>query len=85
MLKCLYTNTGSMGNKNDELEMCIHLQSSDLLVNMETETDGFHDLSTAMAGCKPFRKNKMGNKKLLLTTSLSKTEARQYVALSELV
>lgn len=84
MLKCLYTNTGSMGNKNDELEMCIHLQSSDLLVNMETKTDGFHDLSTAMAGCKPFRKNKMGNKKGV-STSLSKTEARQYVALSELV
>jgi len=38
-LKCLYTNTHSMGNKQEELEICVQSQSHDLIAITETWWD----------------------------------------------
>jgi len=35
-LKCLYTNACSMGNKEEELEICVWLQDHDLIAITET-------------------------------------------------
>ena len=42
-LKCLYTNARSMGNKQDELEICVQLQGHNLIANTETWWDSSHD------------------------------------------
>ncbi|KAK4826217.1 hypothetical protein QYF61_006161 [Mycteria americana] len=41
-LKCLYTNAGSMGNKQEELETTMLLESHDLVAITETWWDGEH-------------------------------------------
>lgn len=49
-LKCLYTNACSMGNKHDEIQICVQLQGYKLAGIAETWWDGSHDSSVRMKG-----------------------------------
>ncbi|GAB0207210.1 hypothetical protein GRJ2_003186600 [Grus japonensis] len=57
-LKCLYTNTCSMGNKQEELEVCVQLQGHDLIAITETWWDSSHDWNAVMDGYILFRKDR---------------------------
>ncbi|GAB0204840.1 hypothetical protein GRJ2_002949600 [Grus japonensis] len=57
-LKCLYVNTRSMGNKQEELEMCVRLQGYDLIGITETWWDSSSDWSVGMEGYRLFRKDR---------------------------
>lgn len=59
-LKCLYASARSMGNKRDELEICMQLQGCGLTGITETWGDSSHDWSAAMEGCRLFRKGRQG-------------------------
>ncbi|GAB0209472.1 hypothetical protein GRJ2_003414300 [Grus japonensis] len=59
-LKCLYANACSMGNKQEELETCTHLQGYDLIGITETWWDGSYDWSVGMEGYRLFRKDRQG-------------------------
>jgi len=41
-LKCLYVNTHIMGNKQEELEVCVQLQGHDFIAVMETWWEGLN-------------------------------------------
>ena len=45
-LKCLYTNSRSMGNKQDELETMAQLRKYDLIAIIETWWDESHNWNT---------------------------------------
>jgi len=47
-LECLYANAHSMGNKQEELEMCTRLQDYDLIGSMEMWWHGSYDWSVGM-------------------------------------
>ena len=49
-LKCLYTNAHSMGNKQEELEATVLLESYDLVAITETWWDKSHDWSVPIDG-----------------------------------
>lgn len=49
-LKCLYPNTHSTGNKQDQLEICVQSQTFNLTVITETQWDSSHDWNAAMKG-----------------------------------
>jgi len=57
-LKCIYTNTRSMGNKQEELEAIVQHDSYDLVAVTETWWDDSHDWSAAMDGYKLFRRDR---------------------------
>jgi len=59
-LKRLCANTHSMGNKQEELEMCACLQGCDLIGTTETWWDDSYDWSVGMEGCRLFRKGRQG-------------------------
>ncbi|XP_062466520.1 uncharacterized protein LOC134159318 [Pezoporus occidentalis] len=59
-LRCLYTNTRSMGNKQEELEMCARLRGYDIIGITETWWDGSYDWSVGMEGYRLFRKDRPG-------------------------
>ncbi|PKU40140.1 hypothetical protein llap_9563 [Limosa lapponica baueri] len=59
-LKCLYTNACNIGNKQEELEMCAHLQGYDLIGITETWWDGSYDWSVGMESDRLFRKDRLG-------------------------
>ncbi|GAB0186117.1 hypothetical protein GRJ2_001077000 [Grus japonensis] len=59
-LKCLYANAHSMGNKQEELETCAHLQGYDFNGIMEMWWDGSYDWSVGMEGYRLFRKDRQG-------------------------
>ena len=59
-LKCLYANAHSMGNKQEELEVCTRLQGYDLIGITETWWDGSYDWSVEMEGYRLFRKDRQG-------------------------
>ncbi|GAB0210021.1 mitochondrial enolase superfamily member 1 [Grus japonensis] len=61
-LKCLYANARSMGNKQEELEMCVCLQGYDLIYITETWWDGSYDWSAGMEGYRLFRKDRQGRR-----------------------
>ena len=61
-LKCLYASTRSMGNKHDELEICVQLQGYGLTGITEAWWDSSHDWSAAMEGCRLFRKDRLGRR-----------------------
>ncbi|GAB0175694.1 hypothetical protein GRJ2_000034600 [Grus japonensis] len=61
-LKCLYTNARSMGNKQEELEMCVCLQGYDLIGITETWWDSSYDWSVGMEGYRLFRKDRQGRR-----------------------
>lgn len=45
-LKCIYTNTHGMGNKQKELEAIAPLENCDILANTETWWDNLHNWTT---------------------------------------
>ncbi|GAB0185725.1 hypothetical protein GRJ2_001037800 [Grus japonensis] len=59
-LKCLYANTRSMGNKQEELETCACLQGYDLIGITEMWWDSSYDWSVGMEGYRLFRKHRQG-------------------------
>ena len=59
-LKCLYTNARSMGNKQDELEICVRSQGHDLIVITEMWWDSSHDWNIVMEAYVLFRKDRLG-------------------------
>ncbi|GAB0210369.1 hypothetical protein GRJ2_003502700 [Grus japonensis] len=61
-LKCLYANARSMGNKQEELEMCVCLQGYDLIGIRETWWDSSYDWSVGMEGYRLFRKDRQGRR-----------------------
>lgn len=61
--ECLHTSTGSMGNKGDELGICVQLQGCDVVGAMKTCWVGSHDWSVMVEGCWIFRKDRMGRTK----------------------
>ena len=61
-LKCLYTNARSMGNKQEELEATVLLESYDLVAITETWWDKSHDWSAAIDGYRLFRRDRQGRR-----------------------
>ncbi|XP_068531176.1 uncharacterized protein [Anas acuta] len=61
-LKCLYTNARSMGNKQDELEICVRSRGHDLGTITETWWDSSHDWNAVMEGYVLFRKGRLGKR-----------------------
>jgi len=57
-LKCLYTNACSMGNKQEELEVCVWSQGHNLIAVTETWWDSSHDWNAVMDGYTLFRKDR---------------------------
>ncbi|GAB0208569.1 cAMP-dependent protein kinase inhibitor alpha [Grus japonensis] len=57
-LKCLYTNACSMGNKQEELEVCVQSQGHDLIAITETWWDSSHDWNAVMDDYVLFRKDR---------------------------
>jgi len=57
-LKCVYTNTCSMGNKQEELEAIIQQDSYNLVETTETWLDNSHDWHAVMDGYRLFRKDR---------------------------
>ena len=59
-LQCLYANTRSMGNKQEELETCARLQRYIFIGIMETWWDGSYDWNVGREGYRLFRKERQG-------------------------
>jgi len=59
-MKCLYMNTRSTGNKHEELEATMLLESYDLIALTETWWDEFHDWSVAIDSHRLFRRDRQG-------------------------
>jgi len=57
-LKCLYTNAHSMGNKQEELEICVWSQGHNLIAITETWWDSSHDWNAVIDGYRLFRKDR---------------------------
>lgn len=60
-LKCLYTNTHSMGNKQEELEAVVHLESYDQ-ITVTVTWDQSHGWSAGIDDYKLFRRDKQGRR-----------------------
>jgi len=60
-MKYLYTNTRSMGNKQEELEAIVLLESYDLVAITETWWDESHDWNVALHGSSLFRRDRLWN------------------------
>jgi len=52
-----YTSACRMGNKQEELEICVQLQGHDFIAITETWWDSSHDLNAVMDGYRLFRKD----------------------------
>ncbi|KAK4828983.1 hypothetical protein QYF61_001639 [Mycteria americana] len=61
-MKCHYTNAHSMGNKQEELEATVLLESYDLVAITETWWDESHDWSMAIDGYRLFRRDRRGRR-----------------------
>jgi len=61
-MKCLYTNTRSMGNKQEEQDAIVLLESYDLIALTETWWDESHDWSVAINGYRLFRRDRRGKR-----------------------
>jgi len=59
-LKCLYFNAHSVGNRHDELEICVWLQGYTLIGTTETWWDGSCGWSVATEGYTLFSKDGLG-------------------------
>lgn len=57
-IRCLYPNICSMGNKLDDLEICVQSQAFDCTVITETQWDSLHDWNVATKGYIMFRKDR---------------------------
>ena len=49
-VKCLYTNADRIGNKDEELEICVQLQAYNHVGITETAWDGSYDWHVATEG-----------------------------------
>ena len=63
-LKCLYANTCSMRNKQDELEELVSSQSYDVIGISETWWNESHDWSAGMEGYRLFRRDRQGRREV---------------------
>jgi len=61
-MKCLYTNTRSMGNKQEELEAIVLLESYDLIAITETWWGESHDWNVALDGYRLLRRDRRGRR-----------------------
>ncbi|PKU40284.1 glycerol kinase [Limosa lapponica baueri] len=61
-LKCLYTNERSLGNKQEELEATVLLESYDIVAITETWWYESYDWSVAIEGYKLFRRDRQGRR-----------------------
>ncbi|KAK4822638.1 hypothetical protein QYF61_018590 [Mycteria americana] len=61
-LRCIYYNTRSMGNKQEELEAIVQQENYDIVAITETRWDDSHNWSAAMDGCKLFRRERQGRR-----------------------
>ncbi|PKU47468.1 rna-directed dna polymerase from mobile element jockey-like [Limosa lapponica baueri] len=61
-LKCIYTNTHSMGNKQEKLEAIVWHESYDVVAVTETWWDESNDWSATMDGYKLFRRDRQGRR-----------------------
>ncbi|PKU36737.1 nipped-b-like protein [Limosa lapponica baueri] len=59
-LKCLYTNARSTGNKQEELEATMLLESYDIVAITETWWDESYNWNVAIEGYKLFRSDRRG-------------------------
>jgi len=57
-LKCLYTNARNMGNRQEELEICVQSQGHDPIAITETSWDSSHDWNDVIDGYALFRKDR---------------------------
>jgi len=87
-MKCLYTNAHSMGNKQEELEATVLLESYDLDAIVESWWDKSRAWSAAIKGYRLFRRYRQGErgggvalyiKKLTLYEELSLKNSRKQV------
>ena len=58
-LKCLYTSAYNMGNKQEELKICVQSKSHDIVVITETCQDSSHDWIAVVSGYVLFRKDRV--------------------------
>lgn len=58
-LKCIHTNAGSTGNRQEELEAIGQQENCGI---METWWDDLHKWDAAIDGCKIFRRDRQGKK-----------------------
>jgi len=68
-LKRLYANAGSMGNKQEELEMRAHLRGYDIISITEMWWDRSYDWSIGMGVYRLFKKDR-GDKEEVLPSML---------------
>jgi len=61
-MKCLYMNAGSTGNKQEELEATVLLESYDLIAVTETWWDESRGWSVAIDGYRLFRRDRQGQR-----------------------
>jgi len=61
-MKCLYTNARSMGNKQEELEATVLLESYDPITITETWWDESHDWRVAIDSYRLFRRDRQGRR-----------------------
>ena len=57
-LKCIYTNTCSKSNEQEELEAIVQQENYDIVAITETWWDDSHNWSAAMDGYKLFRRHR---------------------------
>ncbi|PKU32378.1 mitochondrial fission process protein 1 [Limosa lapponica baueri] len=62
-LKCFYTNAGSMGDKQEELEAIVHQENYDVVAITGMWWDDSHDWSAALDGYKLFRRDRQGRRR----------------------
>lgn len=61
-LKCLHTNACNMGNKQEELEVIVELESYNLITITEMWRDESCDWSTVIDGYKLFMRDRQGER-----------------------
>jgi len=72
-MKCLYTNTCSMGNKQEELEVIVLLESYDLIAITETWWDESHDWNVTLDGYRLSRRDRRGRRGRGIALYIKKT------------
>ena len=59
-LRCFYTNAHSMGNKQEELEAIVQLESYDIVTITEMWWNDSHIWSAVMNGYRLFKRDRQG-------------------------
>jgi len=71
-MKCLYTDAHSMGNKQEELEATMLLESYDFVATTETWWNRSHDWSGAIRGYRLFKRDRQGRRGRDITLYIKK-------------